>query len=146
MEYKEYSHIKDCYVVVHCTGNGVMEDRYVEQGIVYSSNDKKKCERKIKQLTKENNTPQQIKSTWLDNTYMLCINSSSEKGEMLYREWSKKFKDEIEYAKAHPELYDVRERGKMTLYTMKGFVCNEDTTLSSLDFTKSGFIIPMKTN
>lgn len=143
MQYKEYPEICNTYVVVHYTGNGVIEDRYVEHEVAYSTNNKKDANRKAKELEQQNNTKSELKSTWLSNTYMVHINSATPEGVKLYNAWSNKFNDKIQYAKDHPEIYDQFERGDMTFYVMKGFVCNEDATLKSLDLSSSGFIMPL---
>lgn len=140
---KEYPKINNVYVVVHYTGNGVMEDRYVEHEVVYSTNNKKDALLKAKEFELNNNTKAEIDSTWLSNTYMVHVNTNTTKGKKLHDEASNRFKDKIQYAKDHPEIYDTFQRNGVTFYTMKGFVVKEDTILSSLQFSQSGFIMPL---
>jgi len=141
--YKEYPTHTKTYVVVHYTGNGVMEDRFVEHEVVYETNNKKDAEQKAKELTIKHNTKKEIKSTWKSHTYMVHVNTSSKKGNKLYDEWSIKFNDKIEYAQNHPDEYSRHDVGEYVVYSMKcsGWGC--DNTKSSFDFYKSGFMIPL---
>lgn len=93
MTYKEYPEIKETYVVVQNSGFGVQEAPYEEVGVVFSTNDKEEAYKKAEELKIANNSPEDIKSSWVPNTYCVNINTSSEEGKKLSNKFSDAFRE-----------------------------------------------------
>ena len=142
MTYKEYKGYTKAYVVVYVTGNGVMEDNFVEHDVVYETNSKKDAYAKADELTTQNNSKKDIESTWYDNHYHVNINILSKEGKNLSDEFSGKFKKKLDYAQSNPDIYYKTERYGMTFYIMKGF---ESKDQPPIDIVNSGFIMPLNT-
>jgi hypothetical protein len=84
MKYKDYAEYSKTYVLVHNTGFGVQEDNYIEHEVVYETDDYDDAINTSLELKMKNNTDEQIKSGWCDNTYQININTLTKNGKLLY--------------------------------------------------------------
>ena len=115
MTYDNYEGYSKPFIVQHNTGTGVMEDNYILREVAGEFDTKEDAEKFADKLFKENNTLEQIKSTWCDNTYCVNVNTLSEKGKQLLADLKKGFKD-IEINK---DEYDTYKVGEYTFYFKK---------------------------
>jgi hypothetical protein len=93
MNYKDYNGFLKPFIVEHYNGTGVMEDPYMPKKVVGEFDVKEDAEKYAKELFNENNTPEEIKSTWCNNTYWVNVNTLSKKGKQLLSEFEKGFKN-----------------------------------------------------
>ena len=113
MEYREYPSDKT-YIVVHKTGFGVMENPYTEKEVAYESNSLKDAKDKANELERQNNTEENIKSSWIYNTYWININTTTPEGKKLLKKFGKEFDRKMEKAKeGNFKAYKV---GDQTIY------------------------------
>lgn len=115
MTYAEYIGFSKPYVVQHYTGTGVTEDPYEPKEVVGEFDTKEEAEGFAKKLFNENNTPEQIKSTWCDNTYWVNVNILSDKGKQLLSEFRKGFKR----VDINPKEYDTHKVSDYTFHFKK---------------------------
>lgn len=113
MEYRKYTSNKT-YIVVHKTGFGVMENPYVEKEVVYESNSLKDAEKKAKELEIQNNSAEDIKSSWVSNTYWININTTTKQGEKLLAKFGKEFEEKMK--KVRWKNYKPYKMGDQTIY------------------------------
>jgi len=92
MNYKNYEGFTKTYIVVCVTGNGVMEDNFIDHDIVFESNDKGEADSKANELTLKNNSFAEIQSTWYSHRYQVNINTLSDGGKLLYKKFEQEFK------------------------------------------------------
>ena len=90
MTYKEYIGLTKTYVVVYVTGLGIMEDNFIEHNVVFETDDECEANKKAQELTKQNNTIDEINSTWYRNRFHVNINTSTKKGKVLLNEFRNK--------------------------------------------------------
>lgn len=90
MKFREYPD-RNTYVIVHYTGNGVVEDPYTNEVDIQSFEDGEEALEKVKELHLAANTKEQLESSWLSNRYGIIINTITDKGKELYTAWSKEF-------------------------------------------------------
>ena len=138
MTYKEYPDHTKPFIVVRCSGFGVMEAPYVEHEVVFECDNKETAELKAKQLKQLNNTPEEIKSSWVPNTYHININTACEEGKRLVEEFRSGF-DKMAESVMNNYTYDVKVHNGITYYFKKMY--NEGP---ALEFVSSGFITPLK--
>lgn len=113
MEYREYPSDKT-YIVVHKTGFGVMEAPYIEKEVVYGSDNLKDAKEKASELERQNNSAENIRSSWRYNTYWININTKTKKGKKLLGEFGKQFDRKIE--KVKNGNYTEYKIGDQTIY------------------------------
>ena len=95
-------------------GFGVMEAPYTDVRVVYETNNQEEAESKAKELFHLDNTPEEIQSTWCNNTYIVIVNTTTEEGKMLLEEFHEKFKS-LETREPNPNDYTTEIGGiKMT--------------------------------
>lgn len=115
MTYDNYKGFTKPYVVQHYTGTGVMEDNYIAREVVGEFDTKIEAETFADKMFKANNTPEQIKSTWYDNTYSVNVNTLSDKGKELLTDLEKGFGK----IKINKEDYEKMVVGERTFYFKK---------------------------
>ena len=115
MTYKEYPDHKGCYVIVHYTGYGVMEDPYIEREPVYSTNDCDDTEALVHAFTEDYNTPEQIESTWIPDTFHINVNTITDKGKQLHKEFTEVFEIKLKEVKQDPRMQEMKF-GSQTIY------------------------------
>lgn len=98
MEYREYPSNKT-YIVVHKTGFGVMENPYIEKEVVYDSNSLKDAKKRADELEIQNNSAEDIKSSWRSNTYWININITTKQGKKLLAKFGKEFDEKMKKVK-----------------------------------------------
>lgn len=113
MRYAEYENYTKVYVIVHNTGFGVMEAPYEEEGVVFETDSLEEAQSKSKEFEVANNTKEQIKSSWIPNTYHINVNTLSEGGKKLLGEFNDNFNGR------DMSKYDKQEIGGYTFYTQK---------------------------
>lgn len=91
MTYREFPNWDSTFIVVHSTGSGVMEDPSVDQGPVFGSNSREWADERAKELKAQDNTPEEIESTWCRNYYSVNVNTLTEMGKYLYEQFAEKF-------------------------------------------------------
>jgi hypothetical protein len=91
MNYREFDSDK-AFIVMQKSGFGVMEDPYRDVGVVFETNNEQEARDKSKELLEANNTPEQIKSSWIPNTYWVMGNYNSEPGKKYREEQQKLYK------------------------------------------------------
>ena len=91
-------------------GFGVMEAPYTDVRIVYETNSQAEAEAKAKELFHLNNTPEEIQSTWCNNTYLVIVNTTTEDGKRLLEEFHEKFK-KLEARELGPNDYTYEFQG-----------------------------------
>jgi hypothetical protein len=125
MVYKEYPGINKTYVVVHQTGTGPMEDPYIEKGPIFFTNSLAVANKVVSKNRKYHNSPAELRSSWVPNTYVIHVNTLTKKGAFLL----KKFHELIELKHKHVEenldLYDTYELDGKTLYLKKDSLFSE---------------------
>lgn len=115
MTYKEYQGFTKAYIVVHCTGFGVMEAPYVEHDVVFETDDIDVAMATGKDLIIKNNSIKEIESSWIPNTYQINVNILSEKGKSLHKKFKKDFDDRLAKIKECGEHKTYKYNG-MTIY------------------------------
>lgn len=113
MEYREYPSNKT-YIVVHKTGFGVVESPYLEKEVVYESNSLKVAQKKADELEVQNNSTEEIKSSWVSNTYWININTTTKQGKKLLEKFGKEFDRQME--KVNWENCTAYKTGCQTVY------------------------------
>lgn len=111
MTYKEYPGYTKAYIIMHCTGFGVMEARYIDKEVVFETDDIEAAKSKAKELEFENNTLKEIESTWIPNTYHININTLAEKGKELHAEFCKEFDQRFKDIKKNKNYNKVKIAG-----------------------------------
>ena len=98
------------FIVMQQKGFGVMEAPCTDVRIVYGTNSQAEAEAKAKELFHLNNTPEEIQSTWCNNTYLVIVNTTTEDGKRLLEEFKK-----LEAIESKPNDYTYEFGGiKMT--------------------------------
>lgn len=95
MEYKQYPNHTKAYIVVRMMGSGAQGDTFSEQEVCFETDDKIEAVAKIEELTIANNTPEEIKSSWKSNTFLMNINTCSEYGKKLEEDFSEIFEKRL---------------------------------------------------
>lgn len=119
MEYKDYIGFTKTYVLVHNTGTGIMEDNYVERDVVYETDDYKDAENKSLELKLKNNTKSQIESNWCNNTYQINVNTLSDYGKKLCKEFVDNFynkRNTINISYNKTDEYELKINNSCILY------------------------------
>jgi hypothetical protein len=83
MIYKDYKGCTKTYVIVHNQGSGATGEPYRELEVVYETDDYNDAKNKALELENKYNTPAEIQSTWLSNTFIINVNLLSEGGKKL---------------------------------------------------------------
>ena len=81
MKYKDFSESDKTYIIIHKTGLGTTENPYEDKEIVYETNDQDKARIIADYLTETNNTAEQIKASWIPNTYWVYLNTATPCGK-----------------------------------------------------------------
>lgn len=119
MKYKDYEGFTKPYVIVHNTGFGVMEAPYQEHEIVGEADTYLEAQRLSKQFERENNTRDEIRSSWIPNTYHINVNTNCIEGQFLLKEIEKEADKAFEKVKCNPENYSTHKIGGMTYHFQK---------------------------
>lgn len=117
MTYKQYPNHTKAYIVVHQTGFGVQEAPYVEHDAVFETDDYEEAKAKVGELIRQNNSPEQIASSWIPNTYTINVNTSSELGRKLEEEFSERFKRLWDESKSNPNTRETQISGITCRFT-----------------------------
>jgi len=115
MKYMEYNGFTKTYVVIHSTGTGVVEDQFIDHHVVYETDNIDEAKEKANELTKQNNTAEEIESTWYSNNYFVNVNILSKKGKELLKEFNYKFDEKLKKG-LEDGIYDKVKIGDITLY------------------------------
>lgn len=99
MIYKDYIGFTKTYVVVHNTGFGVMEANYIEKEVVFETNYIDEAYSKSIEFRNKNNTEEEIKSSWIPNTYWVNVNTLNIEGQKLYKILRNEVEEKIKLAK-----------------------------------------------
>ncbi len=98
MQYKEFPGHKT-FVIIHNIGFGVMEDPYTELDISTSCDSLEEAEKEAKSIKVANNTPEEIASSWVPNTYHINVNTLTDEGKRLLDAFHIKFDQLLDKAK-----------------------------------------------
>jgi len=115
MTYKDYEGFTKTYVVVYITGTGVMEDNFIDHNVVYETDNKDEADKKAEELKRHNNSPAEIESTWYSNRYHVNINTLSENGKILQKQFQSDFDKRLDKGLKNGH-YDKVKIGEMTFY------------------------------
>ena len=115
MKYADYKGFTKAYVVVRVTGNGVMEDRFVEHDVVYETDDGLDAQNKATDLEAENNSKGDIESTWYNNRYHVNVNTLSKYGRKLRSKFRTEFDEGLKRG-LEEGRYNIIKKGGMTFY------------------------------
>jgi hypothetical protein len=115
MIYQKYEGFTKTYVICRGEGSGVAEDPYIQKEVVCETDNYENALKLQDILTKENNTPKQIESTWIPNTYWINVNILSKKGEELFNEAQSRFGAKV----ANLDDFDISKVGGYTFYHRK---------------------------
>lgn len=118
MKYKEYTGYTKTYVVVHNTGFGVQEAPYEEKEVVFETDDKQEAYAKASELRTANNSSDDIASSWVPNTYWVNVNTLSEGGKLLEKEFLIQFDERLKEGLDEGKCY-VGKIGDITYYSNK---------------------------
>lgn len=121
MKYKKYKQSNKAYIVMQCSGFGVMEAPYVDEEIVFETNDKDEAYKETDRLFHANNSKETIKSSWIPNTYWVYTNTNTEIGKLEYDKFCAKFDETVRKAKESGN-YHEHKSGDMTI----GVIGNDD--------------------
>lgn len=128
MGYKDYIGYTKTYVVCRNEGFGVMEAPYEEKEVVFETDDKDEAESMATKLKIENNTPEEIKSSWVPNTYRVNINTLSEEGAKMLLQF--KAEGQIHVANCEERVKNgtlkKKEMGGRTFYFPPGSIFDQD--------------------
>lgn len=116
MTYRPYPDLLTTYVIVRTTGNGVVEDPYISHEAQEGSDDLLEATTKAGDLTRWNNSPEQLKSTWLSVRYLVEINTATEKGKELEEDFAKRFESQIEKIEYNPDYKKYEMEGGHVMY------------------------------
>lgn len=119
MRYKDYEGYTKPYIIVHNTGFGVMEDNYVEHEVVAEADTYLEATRIAKQFERENNTTEEIQSSWIPNTYHINVNTNCKDGQILLKEWEKESDKAFQRVKDNPEQYTTHKANGFTYHFQK---------------------------
>ena len=134
MQYREILSDKT-FIVMQQKGFGVMEAPYTDVRIVYETNSQAEAEAKAKELFHLNNTPEEIQSTWCNNTYLVIINTTTEDGKRLLEEFHEKFKS-LDAREPNPNDYITEVGGiKMTFINFEE-MSSSTWRVSPVEFNK----------
>ncbi len=119
MRYKKHEASDKGYVVVRCSGFGTMESGYVDEEIVYETDNKSDAYKEADRLLHLNNSEEQIKSTWIPNTYWVHANTNTEIGKSEYEKFRAKSEEVIRKAKESGN-YHEHNLGDVTVGVIGG--------------------------
>ncbi len=119
MTYADYPEYYQPFVIMHMTGNGVMEDPFTDIGIVAQAGTKEEADYLCDKFRNENNLERDIKTSWYKNHYTVNINTFTLEGIRLKEEFNKLWEDRITYAKDHPEDYITYKINGYTFHMQK---------------------------
>lgn len=120
MEFKDCEGFKKQYVVQRYTGNGVVEDNYVDRELIKGFKSKEKAEEYAEKLFQENNTQEQIRSTWCSNRYKVVTNTLHPKGLEDKKISDEERERELKEFYDNIHLYNKEVRSGITFYFKKG--------------------------
>lgn len=118
MIYKEYEGFTKTYVVCRGEGFGVMEAPYIQKEVVFETDSYEEANSKSEELKKANNTEEDLKSSWVPNTYWVNVNTLSHKASLLKKGFEGFTDDEIETMKTSGE-YTILKVGEYSFYHKK---------------------------
>jgi len=111
MRYENYPDRTKTFIVMQCSGFGVMEAPYEDVGIVYETDIEIDAYAKASELREKNNTSEQIQSSWVPNTYWIHVNTCTEKGKLLYEQFKKEADKSLERLKKNPNYLKIEMNG-----------------------------------
>lgn len=113
MNYQKFDSDK-AFIVMQKKGTGVMEDPYLDVGIVFETNSKDEAYLKADELFHANNSPEAIKSTWCQNTYWVIANTNTEIGNKLLNDFTNEHEKRVKEAKESGN-YHTYQIGDITI-------------------------------
>ncbi|MES3018165.1 MAG: hypothetical protein V4721_10310 [Bacteroidota bacterium] len=117
MRYQDHPGYDKAYVIMRCSGFGVMEANYVDEEIVFQTDDQEEAYEKARSLTNENNTPKQIKSSWIPNTYWVHANTLTAEGKRLLDAFNAENKAHSDRIRNHPDFVETKI-GNVTIHSI----------------------------
>lgn len=105
------------YLIQHVTGTGVMEDQFWFREIVSEHDTEEEADRAALQLKYDNNTAEEILSTWYQNSYWVKINTCTEEGKTLEEKHDQEMKNH--FSKLDKSKYDEIHYEDFTFYVQK---------------------------
>lgn len=120
MIYAEYPGYTKTYVICRGEGFGVAEAPYIQKEVVFETDSFEEANNKREELIKSNNTEEDLKSSWVPNTYWVNVNTLSAIGKSLEAEFEKTYfsKEAIKKLDESGE-YDKFQVGEYTFRTKK---------------------------
>ncbi len=116
MNYQDYPNYTKTFIVMRCSGFGVMEAPYQDEEVVFETDNEDEAYAESNRLRETNNTPEQIKSSWIPNTYWVHVNTSTEAGKKLLAEFQREANERLENLKQQPN-YKMVTIGRVTVHT-----------------------------
>ena len=101
---------------MRCSGFGVMEAPYIDEEIVFETDSEDEAITESKKLRNINNTPEQIKSSWVPNTYWVHVNTSTEKGKELLDIFEKEVEERLKKIQSQSNYKKIEIDG-ITIHT-----------------------------
>ena len=135
----KYPFTEKVYVVVKQSGFGVMESPYMDEGVVFATNNAHEADLFARKSYVETNTASEIASTWTPNTYDVRINLLTKKGMKLRRVMQIEI-DSI-FENIDTSNYRKVEKCGVTYY-LKNFEGFGEPT--KINYSKLGFVIPLR--
>ncbi len=114
MRYEKHEKSDKGYIIMRCSGFGVMEANYVDEEIVFETDNKEDAYKEADRLLHENNSEETIKSSWIPNTYWVHANTNSEIGKAEYDKFRAESDETIRKAKATGN-YHEHKTGDITI-------------------------------
>ncbi len=116
MRYQEHPKFTKGFIVMRCSGFGVMEANYEDEEVMFETDSMEEAYAEADRLLHANNSEETIKSSWIPNTYWVHANTSTEIGKAEYDKFRAESDETIRIAKEEGR-YRVVRAGE----TMEGF-------------------------
>lgn len=92
MLYKDFKESEFTYIVMHQTGVGVMECPTQDVKVVFETDNLEEAQEISKKFYNDYATPDELQSSWVYNHFPIMVNTATEKGKKLLKEFSDDFK------------------------------------------------------
>lgn len=120
MKYTDYHGWTKPYVIVHNTGFGVMEAPFIEHEVVAEANTWEEAVKMANKLKVNNNSAEDIRSSWVPNTYHINVNTNCDEGKALLVEFEKEVDKAFQKVIDNPDGYDtIKTRDGFTFHFQK---------------------------